>query len=144
MIEVLVSSVIPATVDRVWSVVRDFNAMPAWHPAIAQSRIEGGAASDAIGCVRNFSLKDGKKIREKLLSLSDLDHSFSYSILTADIPLENYRAGLALFPVTDSDQTFGIWTARFTCPKGMETDLEKTVSQGVFQTGFDALKSRFA
>jgi len=143
MIEVHVSSIIPAEVDRVWRVVRDFDAMPSWHPLIAQSRIECSAASDSIGCVRNFSLTDGTNIREKLLSLSDLEHSFSYAIVEADIELQNYVAHFALLPVTDGNVAFATWSARFTCPKGMEDELRQTVSQGVFQAGFDALKRRF-
>jgi hypothetical protein len=143
MIEVFVSSVIHANIDRVWAVMRDFNAMPAWHPLIAESRIEDGAPSDSIGCVRNFSLTDGAKIREQLLALSDRDYSFTYSILDADIPLQDYVATATLFPITNGDQTFGVWTAKFTCPADLEEELKQTISNGVFQAGFDALNSRF-
>ena len=38
MIKVYVSSVIDATADGVWQRIRDFNALPLWHPAIADSR----------------------------------------------------------------------------------------------------------
>jgi len=144
MIEILVSSVIPAEIGRVWAVVRDFNAMPAWHPLIAQSRIETGAPSDQIGCVRNFTLTDGARIREQLLSLSDREFEFSYRILEADVPLQNYSAGLQLFRVTDGEATYGRWWARFTALPGQEEELMNTVSNGVFQAGFDALKQRFA
>ena len=143
MIEVLVSSVIPAEIGRVWAVVRDFNAMPAWHPLIKQSRIETGAPSDQIGCVRNFSLNDGSRIREQLLSLSDREHSFSYCILEADVPLQDYSAGLSLLRVTDGDATFGRWWAKFNAPAGQEDTLSAMVANDVFQAGFDALKSRF-
>ena len=143
MIRVNVTSVVPAQVDRVWGVVRDFNSMPLWHPLIAECRIETGAPSDQIGCVRNFTLTNGTHIREKLLSLSDYDHSFSYCILTADIPLQNYVAGLTLKHITDGDHTFGHWWATFDSPKDQEKDLAEMVSQGVFQAGFDALKQRF-
>ena len=144
MLEVLVSSVIPASVDRVWAVVRDFNAMPAWHPLIAESRIETGAPSDQIGCVRNFTLTDGARIREQLLSLSDSDHAFSYAILEADVPLQNYTAGLELHPVTDGALTFGKWWARFTAPLGQEKTLSDMVANEVFLAGFLSLKTRFS
>jgi len=32
-----------------WARVRDFNGLPNWHPAIADSRIEGGEPADKIG-----------------------------------------------------------------------------------------------
>lgn len=143
MIEVLVSSVIPAEIDRVWAVVRDFNAMPAWHPLIRQSRIETGAPSDRIGCVRNFSLQDGSRLREQLLALSDSEHSFSYRILEADVPLRDYSAGLSLLRVTDGEATFGRWWAKFNAPSGQEETLSEMVANEVFQAGFDALKARF-
>ena len=54
MIRVYVSSVIDASADTVWSRVRDFNGLPQWHPAIADSRIENGEASDRVGCIRHF------------------------------------------------------------------------------------------
>ena len=144
MVEILVSSVVPASVDRVWAVVRDFNAMPAWHPLIADSRIETGAPSDQVGCVRNFTLTNGSRIREKLLALSDREHCFAYSMLESELPLQNYLAGVKLRPVTDGDATFGEWRARFTCPAEREQELTDMVAQEVFQAGFDALKARFA
>ena len=144
MTDIFVSAVIPASVARVWGVIRDFNAMPAWHPLIAESRIETGAPSDAIGCVRDFTLTDGSRIREQLLSLSDSEHSFSYAILESELPLRDYTAGVRLRPITDGDATYASWWARFTCPPDRERELIDLVSQQVFQAGFTALQSRFA
>ena len=73
MVQVYASSVIDASADSVWSRIRDFNALPEWHPAIADSRIENGQPSDRVGCIRHFHLRDGGMIREKLLALSDYD-----------------------------------------------------------------------
>jgi hypothetical protein len=143
MAEVFVSSVIRTSIDRVWAVVRDFNAMPSWHPLIARSRIETGAPSDQISCVRNFYLTDGAHIREELTALSDEDFSFGYKILDSDLPLENYKASLSLLPVTDANHTLGVWRATFKCSPELENELIETVGQGVFQAGFDALNSRF-
>ena len=143
MIELNVTSVIPAQIGRVWEVIRDFNGMPAWHPLIVESRIETGAPSDQVGCVRNFTLSDGACIREKLLALSDLDHSFDYSILEADVPLLNYTAGVKLEAITDGNGTFGRWWAKFGTPAGQEHELREMVANDVFQAGFDALKGRF-
>ena len=46
MIKVYTSSVIDASADAVWAHIRDFNGLPKWHPAIAESRIEGNWPSD--------------------------------------------------------------------------------------------------
>ena len=81
MIRVYVSSVIDASADTVWSRIRDFNGMPQWHPGIADSRIENGEASDRVGCIRHFHTRDGGRIRERLLALSDYDYQCVYEIL---------------------------------------------------------------
>ena len=74
MIRVRRSAVIDAPIERVWAVLRDFNSHSAWHPAVGPSAIERGEPADQVGCVRNFTLKDGNQIREQLLALSDRDH----------------------------------------------------------------------
>lgn len=143
MPSVYVSSVIGAPADRLWAVVRDFNALPDWHPAIAESRIEGAAPADQVGCVRAFRLKDGGAIRERLLALSDYDYSCSYSILESPMGVDNYVATLKLTPITDGERTFVEWSAEFDCPADREVDLVTGIGRDVFQRGFDALKDRF-
>ena len=143
MARVYVSSVIAAPAARVWSRVRDFNGMPGWHPAIAESRIENGEPSDKVGCVRDFRLRNGDRLREKLLGLSDYDMFCTYSILDSPMAVENYVATLRLTPVTDGDRTFVEWTAEFDCAAEREPDLVATIGGGVFQGGFDALKRHF-
>jgi hypothetical protein len=61
---------------------------------VAESEIEGGEPSDQIGCVRRFTLRDGNRIREQLLALSDRDHVSTYCILDTSVPLRRYVATL--------------------------------------------------
>ena len=143
MARVYVSSVIAAPAARVWARVRDFNGMPGWHPAIADSRIENGEPSDKVGCVRDFRLRNGDRLREKLLGLSDFDLFCTYSILESPMGVENYVATLRLTPVTDGDRTFAEWSAEFDCAPEREADLIGNIGGGVFQGGFDALKRHF-
>ena len=140
---VYASSVIAAPAARVWETIRDFNGMPNWHPAIAESRIEAGAPADQVGCVRAFRLRDGGFIRERLLALSDYDFSCSYAILESPMGVENYIATLKLTPITDGDRTFAEWSAEFDCAPEREAELITLIGTSVFQGGFDALKSRF-
>ena len=46
-------------------------------------------------------------------------------------------------PITDGNRTFAEWTAEFDCAEARERELAQTIGQGVFQGGFDALKSQF-
>ncbi len=143
MPEVYVSSVIGATAEAVWTRIRDFNGLPNWHPAVAESRIEGGAPADQVGCVRAFRLKDGGFIREKLLALSDFDFACTYSILESPMGVKNYVATLKLTPITDGDRAFAEWSAEFDCAADRESELVELIGSGVFQGGFDALKQHF-
>ena len=143
MITVYVSSVIEAAADNVWSRIRDFNGLPSWHPAIADSRIENSQPSDRVGCIRHFHTKDGGMIRERLLGLSDYDFSCTYEILESPMGVENYVATLKLTPITDGNGTFAEWSAEFDCAEGRERDLNESIGNGVFQGGFNALKNHF-
>lgn len=140
MARVYVSSIVDAPTAKVWNRIRDFNALPRWHPLIRESRIENGEPSDKIGCVRNFRLQNGDTIRERLLGLSDYDYFCTYAILESPMPLTDYLATLRLTPVTDGDRTFAEWTAEFECAADAASDLINGIGQNVFQAGFDALK----
>ena len=129
--------------DQVWAAVRDFNALPQWHPAIRDSKIEGNHPSDKIGCIRNFNLRDGGNIRERLLALSDYDFTCTYAILESPMGVRDYIATLKLSPITDGNRTFAEWTAEFDCEPTRANELAALVGQGVFQGGFDALKRAF-
>ncbi len=143
MAKVFVSSVINAPIDDVWSKVRDFNALPDWHPAVVGSHIENGDPSDKVGCIRNFNLEDGGNIREQLLTLSDVNYLCTYSILESPMAVENYVSTLRLLPITDGHETYAEWTAEFNCPPEEEEGLIAQIGGAVFQGGFDALKSSF-
>ena len=143
MVRVYVSSVVDASADSVWARVRDFNAMPQWHPGIADSRIENGGPSDRVGCIRSFHTRDGGMIRERLLALSDYDYSCVYEILESPMGVENYVATLKLTPITDGARTFAEWSAEFDCAPDRERELTEHVGLRVFQGGFDALKAHF-
>jgi hypothetical protein len=143
MAKVYTSTVIDAPADAVWREVRDFNALPRWHPAIKDSYIELHQPSDKVGCIRNFTLHAGGRIREQLLALSVFDYTVTYSILESPMGVENYIATLRLVPITDGNHTFAEWTAEFDCAPARTRELVQNIGQGVFQGGFDALKSRF-
>lgn len=143
MARVFTSSVISAPASQVWDRVRDFNALPKWHPRIRDSRIEDALPADKVGCIRNFNLQNGDNIREQLLGLSDYDMFCTYAILESPMPLDDYVATLRLTPVTDGERTFAEWSAEFSCAPDAEADLVSGIGTNVFQAGFDALKRHF-
>ena len=140
MVRVIRSTVLNAPIEAVWNVVRDFNGHDKWHPVVATSQIERGNPSDMVGCVRRFRLEDGSELREQLLTLSDIEQSFSYCLLDTPIPLFNYVAHCRLFPVTDGDRTFWEWESRFDTPAGREAELAAQVGDGIYSAGFQAVR----
>ncbi len=141
MIRVRRSTVVEAAIEEVWHVLRDFNSHQHWHPAIASSRIEDRRRCDQVGCVRDFRLADGAALREQLLSLSDRDHTLSYCILDAPLPLEGYVATIRLKPVTNDGTTFWEWSSQFRTPAGREAELSQLVGEGIYEAGFRALRA---
>ena len=141
MIRVTRSAIIDAPIERVWAVLRDFNSHATWHPVVAESHIERGEPSDQVGCVRNFSLRDGNQIREQLLTLSDRDHVSTYCILDATLPMQRYVATVQLKRVTDGERTFWHWESTFEPPRGREREFTDLVGKGVYEGGFEGLRA---
>jgi hypothetical protein len=140
MPKVVKSTILDAPVDRVWGLLRDFNGHDRWHPPVRESAIERGAPSDRVGCVRRFRLQDGSELREQLLTLSDLEQTYSYCLLDTPIPLFNYVAHVRLLPVTDGNRSFWHWESRFTTPPGREAELAATVGDEVYTNGIEAVR----
>lgn len=138
MAHIYVSTVIDAPIDDVWAVARDYTGH--WHSSvIVNPSIEGGQPSDRIGCVRAFELRDGGKLREVLVGMSDERREFSYRILDSPLPVEDYLATVRFLPVTvtptGTRATFGEWSVDFRAPPDEERSTVDTV-RGVFEGGF--------
>ena len=144
MAKAYASAVIDAPIETVWKIVRDFNGLPNWHPAIARSEIEGGLSCAEVGCIRSFHLTDGAHVREQLLALSDSEHSLSYSFVTPAFPVKNYLASIRLLPVTDGSRTFAEWTATFDEEPEDTGKYAEIVSAHVFAAGWTALQAKLA
>ena len=139
MAKAYASAIIPAPIDKVWSLVRDFNGLPGWHPAIKTSEIEDGRSADSVGCIRSFHLQDGAHVREQLRSLDDVNHHLTYSFVKPAFPVKNYLAFVRLTAVTATGQTFAEWGADFDEAPGDEGKFVEIISTHVFAVGWAAL-----
>jgi hypothetical protein len=145
MIKVYRSAIIRSPVDTVWKLVRDFNALPKWHPAIARSEIEGSLPADQIGCVRRFTRRsDGGLLREQLLSLADDTRTFTYSILVSPMPVANYVASMRFTPITMQKATFAEWWAVFNVTTFAQQATADDIGDNVFAAGFAAIDKLLA
>jgi hypothetical protein len=141
MVKIVRSTILNTPVEQVWEVLRDFNGHDHWHPAVATSQIERGESADQVGCIRRFKLGDGSELREQLLTLSDLEQTYSYCLLDTPIPLLNYVSHVRLLPVTDGNETFWHWEGRFDTPAGRENELGTMVATDIYEAGFEALRA---
>ena len=143
MAKIYVSSVIEEPVGNVWAYIRDFNSLPKWFPSVTDSKIEDGKPADQIGCVRDFGLEGGPRIRERLLALSDQLHTCTYTMLASPMPISNYVATVRLSQVTDGNRTFAELISEFNCAAEQEKDLTGFLA-GIYQGAFDRLKHHFS
>jgi uncharacterized protein YndB with AHSA1/START domain len=135
------STVIDLPADRVWAAVRDFNGLASWWPAaVTDSEIEEGKGGDQVGAVRSFHLKDGAHLRERLLSHSDVERSYSYNFEKTPFDVQNYHATLRVTPVTDGNKSFVEWWTTFDCPPEKSAEWIKTFSKDIFLGALGALK----
>lgn len=109
------STVFAQSAEYIWSVIRDFNNYPVWVNGAGESQIEDGKSGDAVGAVRNV-LYQGRRIRQRLLALSDPERSQVYEFCgAAPMPVRDYRATLKITPITDGGRGFIEWWATFDC-----------------------------
>ena len=139
MAKAYASTILKAPVEAVWALIRDFNGLPSWAPAIAKSKIEAGLDADVVGCVRSFYTKSGDHIRERLLALDDANYTFTYNFEKPAFPVKNYIATVRLYPVTHSDETFAEWISSFDEGSGDEGKYERIISNEVFATNWKSL-----
>lgn len=141
------STVLPAPVDRVWSVVRDFDALPTWHPAIVESSLVEGEEG-RVGAARRLVAADGGVVVERLLALDDAARTLTYTILESPFAVRRYVATLRVAPVTvpagDGSETFAEWWAEYDADAADEAGLTALFADGVFGTGLKGLRRHLA
>ncbi len=120
------STIFEHSADEVWNVIRDFNNYPVWVDGAGESEIESGKSGDSVGAVRNV-LYEGRRIRQRLLAMSDVESSQTYEFAgAASVPVQDYRATLRVTQVVDGNRAFVERRATFDC------ELERGKGQVVF------------
>lgn len=132
------SMILDAPVDQVWSVVRAFDGVAVWNPAVVKAHMETGSATSP-GSIRRLDIVDGSVFRETLLELSDTARSYTYGILDSPLPVRNYVSTHRFVPITHTDQTLGIWESRFDCDVEQEAELADIVGKQIYIGGMAGL-----
>jgi len=135
------SGVIAAPIQRVWEYVRDFNSLPKWFPGVTDSHIEPGVTANQTGCVRNFGLVGGPRIRERLIELSDQEFVCDYQMIECPLPIANYRAKLQLFS-SDGSGTLVELSSQFDTSQEQEKAMIGLLTT-TYRGAFELLKKHF-
>lgn len=129
---------------RVWALIRDFDAMPAWNASVLASRIEDGPA-DRVGCARVLDFGAGGVWVHRLTGLSDEDMVLQYRIVRGPEPapmgLRDYRARLQVWPDASRPQDACVleWRADFGTD---QPEAMRERAAQVFEAGFAGLRAR--
>jgi len=105
------SAVIEAPIDEVWKTIRPFDGLPAWHPLCPDTQIEGGGSPLAVGAIRRIEQTDGNEFRERLLALSDHEHSQTYALIGPPRSVTSMVTTMRLLPITDGNRTYLSWSS---------------------------------
>ena len=126
---------LPASAEKVWSLIQDFADMTAWaNPDMSISRSEGSGK----GAVRWVETAQGQMV-ERCETYDPASRSFSYSVTDGPEALTHYLATVTLRPDAEDAERRCIitWPCDFEL-KGMEEDDAVRMLEGVFRDGFIA------
>jgi hypothetical protein len=136
------TEIINAPIEALWQLVGDFNNVSQWHPDVVDSRIELGSGKDAHP-IRAIHLRDGTPLKEKLLAISNTDHSYTYSVIESPLPLRNHRSTVR-FDRLSGTQTRVTWTADFEAVGVAADQIAEGVNSSVMETGIAGLRASVA
>ena len=134
------SMILNAPIERVWQMVRPFDGLVDWNPAVVGARIEKGSPF-APGTIRHLDIANGTVYRETLLELSDLEHFYTYDILESPLPVRHYVSTHRFVPITATAQTLGIWESRFDCDEPLEAEMDQVVGDQIYLGGMAGLNA---
>jgi hypothetical protein len=143
MARVFVSSVVDAPAEKVWAIIRLFDAVADWLPFVKSSPIEDGGDPTRVGCVRVLTQTDGEVFREVLVALSDAERFYSYTFVSSPVAVRNHRTTLRVLLITDGNRSYVEWSSRFEIDPEHETQLADLMDRN-FLAGLRNLGRKFS
>ena len=138
MTNVTEKGTINAAADEVWKTLSSFRDVEKYIPLVKSSTVEGSGVGAKRTCIiPNESGGEGK-VEEELKSLDNDAKTFSYSITSSPMPLENY---LSTVKVKDlgNGRCEVEWSSTFE-PKGMPEEEVAKMIKDIYFTAIDGLK----
>ncbi|GLQ30415.1 SRPBCC family protein [Litoribrevibacter albus] len=132
--EVEVNRVFDASIKKVWKKFGKFCAIQRWQSLVDTCDVY----ENKRGIHRAIVMDDGGVFVERLLEYSDLNHSFTYNILSGPVPVTNYLSTLK-FEDIGNRQTLFTWTATFDVDYEIEQDVVDNLYT-LFENGVDGME----
>lgn len=137
------SGVVQSSPENVWGVLREFNGLSDWMPAIANSRLTTGSEG-APGAVRHLTLGDGGELDEELLALDHDAMTMTYRIIGENpFGVRRYVSTVRVAPLTMTGDSFVEWWSEYDADAGAEEQLNEVFSKDIYEAAIRALQERF-
>jgi carbon monoxide dehydrogenase subunit G len=133
MAQITVIEKIDATADAVWDVLRNFDGIKRYRPALESCELEGSG----VGAVRTLVFPDGNVVKERLESHDDADRSFGYAILDGSGPMKDGRVIVSVR--ADGGGCEVSWVANFE-PDGIPEEKLSTMLDGLYRAGIQGIR----
>ena len=122
--------------DDVWAAIGGFGDFAQWHPAVVDCALQEG------GRVRRLQLADGAILVERLLSFSERERSYGYSIEQGPLPVSRYRSLLRVGEPAGGGGCRVEWSGEFVAEGASDAEAIRLIA-GIYQAGFNRLRERF-
>jgi hypothetical protein len=137
------TAVIDAPIEKVWETIRPFDGLPAWHPLCPHTHIENGESPLAVGSIRNIKQTDGNEFRERLLAISDIEHSKTYALLEPPTSVTSMVTTMQLYPISDEDGTYLSWHSEISAEKKEDETSFVGFVEDAYTIGIRSLQKMF-
>ena len=112
--------------DALWKKIGDFCGIKSWIPAVQDCALSQG------GKQRTVMLRGGGEVVERLDNWDDAKHSYSYTILSSPLPVDDYHSTISVVP--DAGGSMLVWRGTYKAKGTSDADAKKTID-GIYAAG---------
>ncbi|TXM71234.1 SRPBCC family protein [Methylobacterium sp. WL12] len=134
-LEVTKTTMVAASPEAVWKTVGGFCGIGDWHPVIEKCALSKKGGKEE----RTLSLKGGGTIVEQEQARDDKKMSYTYTILSGPLPVEDYKSTIMVEKDVGGSKV--TWTGTFKA-KGAPDDKAKEAIAGVYDAGLKGLAAK--
>ena len=111
--------------DALWKKIGDFCGIKSWIPAVQDCTLSQN------GKQRTIALRGGGEVVERLDNWDDANHTYSYTILSSPLPVDDYHATISVVP--DSGGSLLKWRSTYKAKGTSDAEAKKTID-GIYAT----------